>query len=171
MYLSIPAPPAQSTVPADRSVSSAPASAAVPPAEFHEVPVSVPPDALRYKYPQNTALPEESLSAPPSHTARPYILPSGMLPRHDWRHDLPAGRSSRLHCSGKFRAVTTFFIIGIVTEPVVTVFPTEDPIPSRRAPREITATFAGPPAEEPQRQFARSIKNSGSPSVPETPRK
>ena len=45
-----------------------------------------------------------------------------------------------------------------MTEPVVTVFPTEDPDTIPQSAEEITATFAGPPAEEPQRQFARSIK-------------
>ena len=53
-----------------------------------------------------------------------------------------------------------FFISGIVTEPVVTVFPTElpDTIPQRA--EEITATLAGPPVEAPARELANWIKNS-----------
>ena len=52
------------------------------------------------------------------------------------------------------------FIIGIVTEPVVTVLPTEDPetIPQRAL--EITETFAGPPVAEPAKALAHWIKNS-----------
>ena len=51
-------------------------------------------------------------------------------------------------------------IIGMVTEPVVTVFPTEEPETIPHSAEEITATFAGPPQEEPATQFARSMKNA-----------
>ena len=52
------------------------------------------------------------------------------------------------------------FIMGMVTEPVVTVLPTEEPetIPQRAL--EITETFAGPPVAEPARALAHWIKNS-----------
>ena len=51
-----------------------------------------------------------------------------------------------------------FFITGIVIEPEPTVLATEEPeyIPS--SAEEITATFAGPPACEPTKEFARSTK-------------
>ena len=51
------------------------------------------------------------------------------------------------------------FIIGIVTEPVVTVLPTEDPETIPHKAEEITATFAGPPALAPATALAKSIKN------------
>ena len=53
-----------------------------------------------------------------------------------------------------------FFIIGIVTDPVVTVLPTEDPETIPQSAEEITDTFAGPPAYFPAIPFARSIKNA-----------
>ena len=47
----------------------------------------------------------------------------------------------------------------MVIEPLPTVLATEEPeyIPSSAL--EITATFAGPPTEEPATEFARSTKN------------
>ena len=59
--------------------------------------------------------------------------------------------------SGLYPVLT---IIGMVTEPVVTVLPTEEPETIPQRAEEITATFAGPPTEEPATQFARSIKNA-----------
>ena len=50
------------------------------------------------------------------------------------------------------------FIIGIVTEPVVTVLPTEEPETIPQRAELITATFAGPPAYFPATQFASWIK-------------
>ena len=49
--------------------------------------------------------------------------------------------------------------MGIVTEPVVTVLPTEEPDTMPHRAEDTTATFAGPPAAEPQALFARSMKN------------
>ena len=46
------------------------------------------------------------------------------------------------------------FIIGIVTEPVVTVLPTEDPETIPHRAEEITATLAGPPDADPAMQLA-----------------
>lgn len=46
----------------------------------------------------------------------------------------------------------------MVTEPVVTVFPTEEPETMPQSAEEITATLAGPPEEAPAAQLARSIK-------------
>ena len=48
----------------------------------------------------------------------------------------------------------------MVTEPVVTVFPTEEPETIPHSAEEMTATLAGPPQEEPATQFARSMKNT-----------
>ena len=49
-------------------------------------------------------------------------------------------------------------MVGIVIEPLPTVFATEEPeyIPS--SAEEITATFAGPPLAQPATEFARSTK-------------
>ena len=44
-------------------------------------------------------------------------------------------------------------------EPVVTVLPTEEPDTMPHSAEEITATLAGPPAEAPAMEFARSMKN------------
>ena len=49
--------------------------------------------------------------------------------------------------------------MGMVTEPVVTVFPTEDPDTIPQRAEEITDTFAGPPAKRPAIEFANSMKN------------
>ena len=43
-------------------------------------------------------------------------------------------------------------------DPVVTVFPTEDPETMPQSAEEMTATFAGPPADAPAAQFARLMK-------------
>jgi hypothetical protein len=56
-----------------------------------------------------------------------------------------------------------FFIIGIVTLPVVTVFPTDEPDTMPHSALEITATFAGPPADEPASEFASWMKKSEMP--------
>ena len=48
--------------------------------------------------------------------------------------------------------------MGMVTEPVVTVLPTEEPETIPHSAEEITATFAGPPEEAPATQFARLMK-------------
>ena len=53
-----------------------------------------------------------------------------------------------------------FFINGMVTAPVVTVLPTEDPDTIPQRAEEITATFAGPPSELPAIELASSIKKS-----------
>ena len=45
-------------------------------------------------------------------------------------------------------------------EPVVTVLPTEEPDTMPHNAEEITATFAGPPAEAPAMILARSMKNA-----------
>ena len=47
----------------------------------------------------------------------------------------------------------------MVTDPVVTVLPTDEPDTIPHKPDEITATFAGPPAVAPAMELARSIKN------------
>ena len=52
------------------------------------------------------------------------------------------------------------FIMGIVTDPVVTVLPTEEPLTMPQSAEEITATFAGPPANLPAMQFAILMKSS-----------
>lgn len=46
----------------------------------------------------------------------------------------------------------------MVTEPVVTVLPTEEPETMPQSADEMTATFAGPPADQPARRFARAMK-------------
>ena len=46
----------------------------------------------------------------------------------------------------------------MVTAPVVTVFPTEEPDTMPQRAEEMTATFAGPPANRPAIQFASEIK-------------
>ena len=47
-----------------------------------------------------------------------------------------------------------FFIMGMVTEPVVTVLPTEEPDTMPQRAEEMTATLAGPPLAEPARELA-----------------
>ena len=49
--------------------------------------------------------------------------------------------------------------MGMVTEPVVTVLPTEEPDTMPHKAEEMTATLAGPPAEAPAMELARSMKN------------
>ena len=56
-----------------------------------------------------------------------------------------------------------FFIIGMVTEPVVTVLPTEEPDTMPQRAEDITATLAGPPAYLPAIELARSMKNADIP--------
>ena len=51
----------------------------------------------------------------------------------------------------------------MVTEPVVTVLPTEEPDTMPHSAEDTTATFAGPPAKRPQRLFARLMKKSEMP--------
>ena len=46
----------------------------------------------------------------------------------------------------------------MVTEPVVTVLPTEEPETMPHSAEEITATFAGPPDDQPARRFAKLMK-------------
>ena len=53
--------------------------------------------------------------------------------------------------------------MGMVTEPVVTVLPTEEPETMPHRAEEITATFAGPPEDAPAALFARSMKNFAMP--------
>ncbi len=50
------------------------------------------------------------------------------------------------------------FIMGMVTEPVVTVLPTEEPETMPQRAEEMTATLAGPPAEAPATELAGSMK-------------
>ena len=48
--------------------------------------------------------------------------------------------------------------MGMVTEPVVTVLPTEEPETMPHRADEITATFAGPPLDQPAIRFANAMK-------------
>ncbi len=48
--------------------------------------------------------------------------------------------------------------MGIVTEPVVTVLPTEEPETMPQRAEEMTATLAGPPEVLPAKELAKSIK-------------
>ena len=50
--------------------------------------------------------------------------------------------------------------MGIVTLPVVTVLPTEEPETIPQSAEEMTATLAGPPAEAPAILFASSMKKA-----------
>ena len=63
----------------------------------------------------------------------------------------------------EFKAFTGFTFKGMVKEPVLTVFATEEPdtVPCRA--EEITATFAGPPIFLPAIAFARSINSLPTP--------
>ena len=51
----------------------------------------------------------------------------------------------------------------MVTEPVVTVLPTEEPETMPQSAEEMTATFAGPPEDAPARELARSMKKAAIP--------
>ena len=51
----------------------------------------------------------------------------------------------------------------MVTEPVVTVFPTDEPETMPHSAEEMTATLAGPPEDAPATEFARRIKKSEMP--------
>ena len=53
--------------------------------------------------------------------------------------------------------------MGMVTEPVVTVLPTEEPETMPQSAEEMTATLAGPPEKPPTREFASLMKNSAIP--------
>ena len=55
------------------------------------------------------------------------------------------------------------FIIGMVIEPVVTVFPTLEPETMPQSADEMTATFAGPPEAQPTSEFARLMKKFATP--------
>ena len=46
-----------------------------------------------------------------------------------------------------------------MTEPVVTVLPTDEPDTMPHSAEEMTATLAGPPEKRPTRELARSMKN------------
>ena len=48
--------------------------------------------------------------------------------------------------------------MGMVTEPVVTVLPTEEPETMPQRAEEMTATLAGPPAKRPAMELAISMK-------------
>ena len=56
-----------------------------------------------------------------------------------------------------------FFIMGMVTEPVVTVLPTEEPDTMPHRAEEMTATLAGPPLDHPARRLAREMKKFAMP--------
>ena len=49
--------------------------------------------------------------------------------------------------------------MGMVTEPVVTVLPTEEPDTMPHRAEEMTATLAGPPGAAPATALARLMKN------------
>ena len=53
--------------------------------------------------------------------------------------------------------------MGIVTEPVVTVLPTEEPDTIPHRAEEMTATLAGPPGAAPASALARLMKNCAIP--------
>ena len=53
--------------------------------------------------------------------------------------------------------------MGMVTEPVVTVLPTEEPETMPHKAEEITATFAAPPEDQPATRFANEMKNAAMP--------
>ena len=53
--------------------------------------------------------------------------------------------------------------MGIVTEPVVTVLPTEEPDTMPHRAEEITATLAGPPEDQPASRLAKLIKKLAMP--------
>ena len=56
-----------------------------------------------------------------------------------------------------------FFIMGMVTEPVVTVLPTEEPDTMPHSAEEMTATFAAPPDDQPAILLAQAMKNAAIP--------
>ena len=53
--------------------------------------------------------------------------------------------------------------MGIVTEPVVTVLPTEEPDTMPHRAEEMTATLAGPPEDQPARRLAKLMKKLAMP--------
>ena len=56
------------------------------------------------------------------------------------------------------------FIVGMVSEPVITVFAMEDPEIIPIMPDARTLTFAGPPAKRPATQCAISMKSCPKPT-------
>ena len=53
--------------------------------------------------------------------------------------------------------------MGMVTEPVVTVLPTEEPDTMPQRAEEMTATLAGPPEDQPASLLAREMKKFAMP--------
>ena len=53
--------------------------------------------------------------------------------------------------------------MGMVTEPVVTVLPTEEPDTMPHRAEEMTATLAGPPEDHPARRLAKLMKKLAMP--------
>ena len=53
--------------------------------------------------------------------------------------------------------------MGMVTEPVVTVLPTEEPETMPQRAEEMTATLAGPPEDQPASLLAREMKKLAMP--------
>ena len=53
--------------------------------------------------------------------------------------------------------------MGMVTEPVVTVLPTEEPETMPHRAEEMTATLAGPPELQPAMRFAKLMKKFAMP--------
>ena len=51
----------------------------------------------------------------------------------------------------------------MVTEPVVTVLPTDEPETMPHSADEMTATLAAPPDDQPAMRLAREMKNSAMP--------
>ena len=51
----------------------------------------------------------------------------------------------------------------MVNEPVVTVLPTDEPDTMPHSADEMTATFAGPPEDQPASRFANEIKKFAMP--------
>ena len=53
--------------------------------------------------------------------------------------------------------------MGMVTEPVVTVLPTDEPETMPHRADEMTATLAAPPDDQPAMRLASEMKNSAMP--------
>ena len=53
--------------------------------------------------------------------------------------------------------------MGMVTEPVVTVLPTEEPDTMPHRAEEMTATLAGPPLDQPAMRLAKLMKKLAMP--------
>ncbi len=56
-----------------------------------------------------------------------------------------------------------FFIMGMVTDPVVTVLPTDEPLTMPHRALEMTATFAAPPLDQPAMRLANEMKKPAMP--------